>query len=289
MKTPNMDSTSFLLNRFLTCVFLFLSLNLVAQNQLNSSDLQLIYGDYTKNLVSTDSSNLSKCCSYGQVRPDETDFMEGPSGIVLYGFLWSDGLKDYLKNLSQEDNHHDFYDVSSIEQLSLVKIFRVGSTNFSKWDNAKFSFYNSEFVIWVKENLIPDPELLIGDKKAQSWYSYFRRFFRLMTESYLFISQKTEYKKESDKYLDQVNNVENFDGLKYLSDRYSNKISGYEIPNSCEVVAPFKDYMAIGFWLRRKVDGTNDEFYDCLSYLMTRYDQAWFDSINKQYSDMSKQ
>ena len=257
----------------------------MGQSNFNDKDLQQIFGPNSKSLLAEKDKRLAKCCAYGQIRPGEEDFMEGPGGIVLYGPLYY-GISDFLKSKNITPIKKDFYDITYFEQFSLIKIFRSGKTDASRFgdDNSEyFGSYNPQFILWIKENLIPEPDLVIYGRTAQSIYSYYKRFFRLMTESYLFITKKSDYYLECNLYTDKYISDKDFNGLLYLKYRYSGQLKGYEIPSNSYVPSPFTDYMAIGFWLRRGIDSTDDIFYETLAHIMSKYDKDWFTNITHKY------
>ncbi|MBD3242698.1 MAG: hypothetical protein GF331_19055 [Chitinivibrionales bacterium] len=72
-----------------------------------------------------------------------------------------------------------------------------------------------------------------------------------------------------------------FNALTYLAKRYGpdgniggHLHSSYGVDDS-NTDHPFTPPMAMGFWLRRGIDGTDSVLWDGLSELMTRYDSDW--------------
>ena len=258
--------------KILTPIFLFLSLVGKSQTPINNQELRDLYYPYSKNVV-----NYSL---------DEE--FKGPQGIFLYGYIY-DGVKEILLSRNIKPVKEDFYDVTFMEIFSGMKIYKSGKTSVGKYHNRNnFSYYNPYFINWVKNNLIPNPDFVVNGKPMIHWYQYFKRFFRLMTESYFYTVKIIDYEHDKSEY--QFSAIKSdFNGLDYLKKKYSGNLKGYEVPKELEIQSPFEDYMAIGFWLRRGIDNTEDEFFGCLSYLMTQYDQAWFYSINKKYALMPKQ
>jgi hypothetical protein len=50
----------------------------------------------------------------------------------------------------------------------------------------------------------------------------------------------------------------------------------------------FTPQMAIGFWIRRSVDGTHKELYTGMNRVMTLYDGTWWKARLKQVATGSK-
>lgn len=252
------------------------------ENKVLKNELSDLYNDYLKNLIqsNTDSNN---CCFFGQVRPGDNDYFQGPRGVFLYQSNLYEGIKKVLLSRNIEAIKKDFYDITFMEQLSMLKIFKSHKTDLGVWENRnKFSQYNPKFINWMKDNLIPQPDFIIDEKYAQHWFQYFKRFFRLMVESYYYTTKVIDFEYNQSAYISSASSMD-FNGLIYLGSKYSGNIKGYEIPATSEVWFPFEDYMAIGFWLRRGIDNTHDEFFELLSSIMNQYDKNWFDSIKARY------
>lgn len=143
-----------------------------------------------------------------------------------------------------------------------------------KW--ARGYSYKENFIRWAYSNFIPVPDATIAGKKVTAIYDVvFKRFFRLMVESYVELNNNYVISKEVKWYNEAVNSDEYF--LGQLSKRYSGVLKEY-IASEEVMMSPFQPYMAMGFWIRRYMDNTMNATFDGLRYLMNQYDKDWIDS-----------
>lgn len=205
-------------------------------------------------------------------------FIGGFKGIFLYS-----GFKDALHTYSggEISLSNDFYDLTPYDQFSgEISLFQDSNNQFYSWDendHEPFHYYNPEIVKWGYTNLIPDPNSLIGDKTAQQVYdAVMKRFFRLMVESH-YLLHTGDLKIEVEQYQSQIG-MANFEALEYLTQRYAGKLTQYEEVDEYSGLQPS---YAIGFWLRREMDGSANEFWIGFSKVMDLYDQKWFSKFNK--------
>ncbi len=200
-------------------------------------------------------------------------FTGGLKGIFLYS-----GLKDALHSESEGEIGltDDFYDLTPYYQWSGKKgLFKGGELAFYSWDGPQvvpFHKYNPEIVKWGYTHLIPDPTTKIADKTAQEVYNVvLSRFCRLMVESYRYL-EKTGYDREVENYNAKMYD-DNFEGLEYFEHRYGGILTDYE---DVEDYSGFKPSMAMSFWLRRRIDGSETEFWKGITKVMELYDAKWF-------------
>ena len=93
-----------------------------------------------------------------------------------------------------------------------------------------------------------------------------------MVESHYYLlqnnynEQATEYKSyyESNPY----------EGLAYLNNKYGNALPKYTIGGEYNVY--MNTPQAVGFWLRRRIDGTDEQVWNGLKSIMKIYDEEWF-------------
>jgi hypothetical protein len=203
-------------------------------------------------------------------------FMGGIKGMLLYSGM-PEAVTAHLqaKGIAPGPTADDFYDIHKYEQFAgNIQAFEGGEAIFEDWQNpvVPFHFYRPEIVRWGYQNLIPDPKTRIAGIPARDIYQQvFARFFRLMAASYLWL-QSNQPKKAQKAYQQQFDNPE-FDGLSYLEYQYGGKLPLYESSDSAKSFTPA---IAIGFWLRRSIDGSQSEFWEGLSRLMKAYDGQWF-------------
>lgn len=195
-------------------------------------------------------------------------FLAGIDGIVLYG-----GIPEAIAAHSQQPKP-GFYDLRPIERLSGLKIHRQRANS-----ERSFSRFNPAIVRWGHQNLIPDPQAkLLGQPCQEIYDKLFSRFFRLMVESRLHLQQKQSQRKEQAAYLKAMKR-RRFDGIDYLEKRFAGALPGYDIDQNGTNFTPA---MAIGFWIRRGIDGTAGELWAGLSKLMQLYDGPWWQSRMQQ-------
>ena len=205
-------------------------------------------------------------------------FTGGFKGIFLYS-----GLKEALHTYSEGEVAltEDFYDLTPYYQWSgMIGLFKGGETVFYSWDEPQvtpFHEYNPEIVKWGYTNLIPDPETKIADKTAQEVYDVvLSRFCRLMMESYAHL-EKVGFDREVANYRSKMED-DNFEALDYFENRYGGILTDYE---DVEDYSGFKPSMAMSFWLRRRMDGSEAEFYKGFTKVMESYDAKWFKGLNR--------
>ena len=200
-------------------------------------------------------------------------FKGGVKGMLLYS-----GMKEGVNELLGGNSGNNFYDITPyIKYSGGINLFENKSTSYACFGFMyegvhSFNHVNPTFVNWAKENLIPDPKEKIGEHTFQAVYDAIgSRFFRLMTDSYLYV-QRQNLEEELFQYTVNFNN-RSFNGLRYLQNKYADVLSDYREENE---QSKFTPGIAIGFWLRRTIDGTSDEFWDGLTTVMEQYDKTWF-------------
>jgi hypothetical protein len=195
-------------------------------------------------------------------------FLAGIDGIVLYG-----GITKAIAAHSQQPKR-GFYNLRPIERLSGLKIHRQRASS-----ERSFSRFNPAIVRWGHQNLIPDPQAgLLGQPCQKIYDRLFSRFFRLMVESRLYLQRKQSQRKEQAAYLKAMKR-RRFDGIDYLQKRFSGALPNYDIDQDGTNFTPA---MAIGFWIRRGIDGTADELWTGLTKLMQLYDGSWWQARMQQ-------
>jgi len=201
-----------------------------------------------------------------------TRFMGGVRGILYYG-----DLAPCLGRLVgvEQRSYSDNGPIAAVAGLPLH------SEQMS--DDKPFGYYNPELVRWGHENLIPDPELGVAGLTARSIYAVvFSRFFRLMAESRLWLVQKKKYKREMKAYWKMAQDQKDLggDGLLWLQKRYRGKLPEYRVDWDGTSLTP---QMAIGFWLRRGLDGTQEELWVGLRKVLKAYDAEFYSTLKNKY------
>lgn len=193
----------------------------------------------------------------------------GIGGIIDYGSL-SEALAKVFKL-----KYTGYGDRSPIDRLAGRPAIKRKGKSF----HHDFSHYDSKVIRWGVANLIPDPKSEIMGIKAQVLYDMVgQRFFRMMTEAYLYLKGRGTFAAEQKAYLSAMK-AKRFDGIDYLEERFADALPGYQPSGATD--SPMTAPMAIGFWLRRGVDGTAKELWKGLARLMTLYDGNWWKEIRR--------
>ena len=247
--------------------------------KLSKKDLTILYGPTFKNFKSEGGDY-----DYGTVRYEDSQYYEGFNGILFYGDYAREGVIQYLDT----EPPRGWGSVEHYEKLAGMKM-HIADPTYEKWSSSSFHRYNPAFINWLTENMIPPAGFSIKGVTAKYVYRHYSRFFRLLTESYLYLNKNGTYDQQAKSYIDAIFEAKNAgrheDGLDILFGTYHYALSNYEIPSESEIPSPFEPHMAFGFWLRRNLDGTHDEAYKCVSKIMNRFDKRWFKMTRKKYSD----
>jgi hypothetical protein len=239
--------------------------------KFSKKDLIILYGPTFQNFKSGGGNY-----DYGTVRHEDSQYYEGLNGIFFYGDYAREGVIQYLDT----EPPRAWGSVEHYEKLAGMKM-HITVDNDEEWSNSSFHHYNPAFINWLTENMIPPAGFSIKGVTAKYVYRHYSRFFRLLTESYLYLNRGGTYDAQARYYIEQA---EIDDGMDVLFGTYHYALNGYELPSGSEIYSPFEPHMAFGFWLRRNLDGTHDEAYRCLSKIMNRFDKRWFKMIKKRYT-----
>ncbi len=240
--------------------------------KISKKDLTILYGPTFENFKSEGGEY-----DYGTVRYGDSQYYEGFNGIFFYGGYATEGVIQYL---DKEESDDWWFSYEPYEKLAGMKVHIAESTD-EDWSSSSFQHYNPEFINWLTENMIPPAGFSIKGVTAKYVYRHYSRFFRLLTESYLYLNKGGTYDAQARYYIEQA---EIDDGMDVLWGTYHYALGGYEVQSDSEIYSPFEPHMAFGFWLRRNLDGTHDEAYRCLSKIMNRFDKRWFKMIKKRYT-----
>lgn len=179
------------------------------------------------------------------------------------GILWYGNLNSCAGELTGQ-KPRSYADIAPIEALAGVPA-TLPSSQFS------FATVNPEFIAYARQHLLPPPDQTIEGIPVQLAYDrVFRRFFRMMTASLIMLLETTDIELESQSYLS--NTAAGADGLDWLAAQYAGTVPGYNEPwDGTTMTAP----MAVGFWLRRHVDGSLAASWHGLREVLDRYDPTW--------------
>ena len=177
----------------------------------------------------------------------------------------SSGLRYYFFSACFE-NGSDLEEEEAIYKYTGIKPF----TKKAK-DKTEFNYVNPKFVKWISENLIPDDdEILYGYEISALYDVVGQRYCRLLTETHESISYGNLDQVRSE-YLDSMATPD-FEAVSYLNTKYGTFFPDYATTRDGQL----KPETAIGFWIRRHIDGSEDELWKALTKIMRRYDEEWF-------------
>ena len=196
----------------------------------------------------------------------EYQFMAGINGILYYG-----GIISSIREVFSYSDYSGFTDYTAIEKLSGIKCF----TKTEYEDNTAFNYLNPEIIGWGYEQL-PSPKLKIQEYTCQKIYeSVFSRFFRMMTEAYIYVNIDNDTDKLRKEYKKKMYNSD-YQGLSIIEELYEGALPQYYVPRDGTYMTTA---MAIAFWIRRDIDGSSDELWNKLQKFMKTYDKKWLKKI----------
>ena len=165
------------------------------------------------------------------------------------------------------------------------KIFLSGphlnDMNFDSYD--KFGYYNPIFLKKLHKKI----KLLISnDAFIKSTQDIYNEKFKNTLRVYFLslnmldhINYKTFGKYDWDRYVEEYLDVISKPPSNYMVSNYfdenfrsfaeSIKNEGYNFSEG--LTFP-------GFWIRRKIDGTDEEFFELINLILNKYDSEWYDS-----------
>ncbi len=158
-----------------------------------------------------------------------------------------------------------------LEKLSGVKIFREGPHQKGKLKldaKAEFGRYNPAFVRWLTTHGIPGQQNPVVRHQLQPVYEkYLRRTARgFFVAHQNFKSQPRRMKQIQARYLELLDKEK--DAGDFLQEAFRNDTDRYEKSGHDW----YEVNVAHGFWVRRSIGGTADEFYIALARLLETYD-----------------
>jgi len=190
-------------------------------------------------------------------------YLGGINGILFY---WS--LTDCARKYSNMPKARSWGSLEGLETMSNLQV--------SLREVYKIRHVNPAFVRWMYVNLIPEPTDKIHNVTCQEIYDrVLKRFFRLMTAAKLYlVNNGLEEKAQLD--LLKAMRDQSFEALSYLEKTYGSALPTFtkEFPAAGQTPG-----MAIGFWIRRSIDGTAPDLWEGLATVMELYDDDWFQSV----------
>ncbi|MDN4165660.1 hypothetical protein QWY31_09110 [Cytophagales bacterium LB-30] len=202
---------------------------------------------------------------------------------VMFATLFQELLNPML-NQYLEENATFESDTSLVLNDAIRTLTGVNLYNTEGYEGSELPFgrLNPNLMLWARQNLLVDGETPLMDQTIQIVYdNLFRRMVWMLMVSHEYISQ--DFDTEAHAYW-MAMSEEGFYGPSYLYERYNPEnlqetiFSKYyeEYPYNDEVYYYFTEEIAIGFWLRRRLDGSDKEVYKFLEALMEKYDSYAF-------------
>jgi hypothetical protein len=178
-------------------------------------------------------------------------------------------LNDAVKRFQEfegYDNEHYLW------ELTGINLYTSKARGYEFAGNGtRFNYINPQMIAWAETYLVPPPDANILGYRAQDYYDKcFQRIARLSAISYLYLSN-SDFAGEADLYK-YAADEEEFYGPNYLMQRYSPiDLDEYEV----RAEGWSESAYFIGFWLRRKVDGTDYKCWNAMRKLLLQYDKTW--------------
>ncbi len=164
--------------------------------------------------------------------------------------------------------------LAQLQKLSGHKIFGVGPHQNGKLNLKSandFGHYNPAFIKWITANGIPGQKNRKLRKELQPVYDkHLRRTARGFFVAHQNLrAQPQRLKQIEARYLDLLDAEK--DASEFLQESFR--------PDTDRLEKAGHDWyevnVAHGFWVRRTIDGTADEFHTLLTALLTTHDSKW--------------
>lgn len=202
-------------------------------------------------------------------------------------FFYHDGMKCLSFN-TYRDVSYVFYNLSLLEELSGLPLDTRPDSTIVAEDNYSSGaqlLLNPAFVKWLDVNFTQlqekNPPL---HAFAQKVYGSQKEIARSFVFAYEYLTKYDDYQKQIQLYKKEAEASEYPDMLSFLKQFRPDPQQGYDkVANDYddEGYTGFEDGInrfrfAVGFWLRRGIDGTASDFKSLLASLMQEYDADWF-------------
>ncbi len=155
-----------------------------------------------------------------------------------------------------------------------------------------FGRYNPDFVVWLGRSFLPGAEDTAFRERTQPLYdANVRPLARTMEVVYRKLDAQAECARmEQRAYASAINEAHNF-GRPDATATYVERWYGFLADEYCDKATPSDVHLAfgaipttydgnvvkttVGFWLRRRMDGTSGVWHEQLLKLLRAYDAAW--------------
>lgn len=190
-------------------------------------------------------------------------FGGGIRGFYSYGGF-DDCLRRWLGDAPLDHN---------IEYPALAAMagrpFRTGQIG-EGWERS-FGTYDPAVIEWALATFVPHPDQPIAGSTFQATYDEtFFRVVRVQALAYGELRSRHNLGREAKAYLKAMTDEPDFYGVEWLQHRYSGSMQdAYPLSANGTMMT---GAMAMGFWLRRHVDGTEDVLTKSLGVVLRVYD-----------------
>ncbi len=135
-----------------------------------------------------------------------------------------------------------------------------------------FLHLNPKLIIWGIDHLIPSPDVRLNGGKARDIYhKEIAPYAHLFFSARRYLNTQRELQREKVEYA-LARLSPQFNELDYVSQRYAGvKLKGLKSALSLRVSIP----QAIGFWIRREIDGTSALMDGALRRLIQTFEPSW--------------
>jgi len=209
-------------------------------------------------------------------------------GPIIYGGGLNRCFAD-IAGLSWEEDGERDYDGGDNVFAHLTN--GIGLYGMRMDGQRRFGYYNPQLISWGIQNLMPEKDAIVAGVPFQLIYDVvLSGFARRMADVYLNLVGTGDIESEAAAYIRQAESGRyddrRFYGPGYLYDTWHdrNDTAGFfHIPRSKYLIrgATWKEPEAFGFWLRRYIDGTQDELWSGLEMFLTRFDPDFLSEISE--------
>ncbi|MAD59978.1 MAG: hypothetical protein CMH49_00510, partial [Myxococcales bacterium] len=152
------------------------------------------------------------------------------------------------------------------EMFSMQKLEKAMNASERK---RPFLFLNPRFIFWINDHIIPNSRTkLLLSKLRKRYEQRYKRLGTLMYKSRVYLKSKSNLNEEKLNY-SLARFSAKFDEDSYLQQRYAHVLTQEFPEKGTNTFTPAK---AIGFWLRREIDGSAEFVWSSLLLFLSQLD-----------------
>jgi hypothetical protein len=247
---------------------------------LSVADRKLMINDFFQELVDTyDDSRYYFNTDVPRVILKTKPFGFYNSHQYVFRYKTKKLLYNQLARYNAEDeNDYSFNDL----------VWKVSGKGLSlNLEDQELPFYglNPAAIMWFRDYLLPAPDEEYMGQSAQTIYNgMFRRAMWQLATAREYFKDDADYDRQAEAYLD-ASREEGFYGPGYLYKTYlegGNQDPVFskmynKFPATDNEYFYFTEEVAIGFWLRRRLDGSDAEVWKTVKTILEKYDDYPFE------------